>query len=226
MFKIANGHSTRGQCSEVRVRRGFFQRLHPLGVNRGPSVTGLLAAGDDALPAKDGYRRWAYCRNEQVLQRLCRHGYPLESFRARPRESCEARQSKGSMSSVETASRPIDGIPVFYTTSAPHSIRVEGLNGRAIDIRIKRPVAGHPTPEIAAFVVSLKSAFSDTVIDNAIRCGKVGEPTFCAKKNGHMVGTSSSTSQTVRKVVDEALRDRHFCMGCDGSCPGQNLSCR
>jgi hypothetical protein len=94
-----------------------------------------------------------------------------------------------------------------------------------MDMRVKRPVAGHPMPEMAAFVAGLKSAFGDAVIDDAIRRGKAGEPTFYAKENGHTIGTRSSTSQTVWKV-DEVLRDRHFCTGCDGSCVGQYLSCR
>ena len=94
-----------------------------------------------------------------------------------------------------------------------------------MDMRVKRPVAVHPMPEIAAFVAALKSAFGDAIIDDAIRRAKAGEQTFYAKENGHLVGTPSSTSQTVWKV-NEVLRDRHFCMGCDGSCVGQNLSCR
>jgi hypothetical protein len=71
----------------------------------------------------------------------------------------------------------------------------------------------------------LKSAFGDTVINDTIRRGKASEPTFYARENGYIVGTVSSTSQTVW-IVDEALRDRLFCAGCGGFCVGQSISCR
>jgi hypothetical protein len=94
-----------------------------------------------------------------------------------------------------------------------------------MDARARRPVTGHPMPEIAAFVVALKSAFGDSIIDDAIRRGKAGEPTFHARENGGSVGTPSSGSVTTWKV-DGALRDRRYCAGCDGSCVGQNIRCK
>ena len=53
--------------------------------------------------------------------------------------------------------------------------------------------AGHPMPEIAAFVADLKAAFGEQEIDEAIRRGKAGEPTFYARENGRSVGTAQSS---------------------------------
>ncbi|MEM5436065.1 hypothetical protein [Paraburkholderia diazotrophica] len=61
-----------------------------------------------------------------------------------------------------------------------------------MDIRVNKPV-DHPMPEIAAFVAALKSAFGEREIDDAIRRGKAGEPTFYACENGRSVGTASSS---------------------------------
>ncbi|MBN3755518.1 hypothetical protein G3N95_21420 [Paraburkholderia sp. Tr-20389] len=58
-----------------------------------------------------------------------------------------------------------------------------------MDMRVHQP-AGHPMPEIAAFVATLKSAFGEREIDEAIRRGKAGEPTFYACENGRSVGTA------------------------------------
>ncbi|HWT37260.1 MAG TPA: hypothetical protein VN289_13315 [Paraburkholderia sp.] len=66
-----------------------------------------------------------------------------------------------------------------------------------MDMRVHQP-AGHPMPEIAAFVANLKSAFGEREIDEAIRRGKAGEPTFYACENGRSVGTAgSSVADTV-----------------------------
>ncbi|MFC0572723.1 hypothetical protein [Paraburkholderia solisilvae] len=81
-------------------------------------------------------------------------------------------------------------------------------------------------PEIAAFVASLKSAFGAAVIDDAIRRGKAGEPTFHARENGRSIGTASAAPYNAWRADSTTLRDRHFCAGCDGSCVGQSLSCR
>lgn len=62
-----------------------------------------------------------------------------------------------------------------------------------MDMRVNKPV-GHPMPEIAAFVAALKSAFGKREIDEAIRRGKAGEPTFYACENGRSVGTASSSA--------------------------------
>ncbi len=61
-----------------------------------------------------------------------------------------------------------------------------------MDMRVHQPV-GHPMPEIAAFVANLKSAFGEREIDEAIRRGKAGEPTFYACENGRSVGTAGAS---------------------------------
>ncbi|BCF99483.1 hypothetical protein PPGU19_040520 [Paraburkholderia sp. PGU19] len=58
-----------------------------------------------------------------------------------------------------------------------------------MEMRVHQP-AGHPMPEIAAFVADLKPAFGEWEIDEAIRRGKAGEPTFYACENGRSVGTA------------------------------------
>lgn len=88
------------------------------------------------------------------------------------------------------------------------------------------PSTSHPMPEIAAFVASLKAAFGAAVIDDAIRRGKDGEPTFHARENGRSVGTVEAPAYNAWHVDGKTLRDRYFCAGCDGSCVGQNVSCR
>jgi hypothetical protein len=92
-----------------------------------------------------------------------------------------------------------------------------------MDMRVRMPV-GHPMPEIAAFVAEMKSAFGEREIDEAIRRGKAGEPTFYASENGHEVGTSMAAA-TNNWPVDRAVRDRCDCDGCDGSCMGAAKSC-
>jgi hypothetical protein len=86
--------------------------------------------------------------------------------------------------------------------------------------------ASHPMPEIAAFVASLKAAFGAAVIDDAVRRGKDGEPTFHARENGRSVGTAGPAAYNAWHVDRDTLRDRYFCAGCDGSCVGQSVSCR
>ncbi|EEA03872.1 conserved hypothetical protein [Burkholderia sp. H160] len=93
-----------------------------------------------------------------------------------------------------------------------------------MDMRVRKP-AGHPMPEIAAFVAELKAAFGEQDIDEAIRRGKAGEPTFHAQENGRSVGTAPPVTENVWRV-DRAVRDRHYCEGCDGSCVGSAKSCR
>lgn len=88
------------------------------------------------------------------------------------------------------------------------------------------PSASHPMPEIATFVASLKAAFGAAVIDDAIRRGKEGEPTFHARENGRSVGTAGPAAYNAWHVDGDTLRDRYFCAGCDGSCVGQSVSCR
>lgn len=93
-----------------------------------------------------------------------------------------------------------------------------------MDMRV-RTAASHPMPEIAAFVAALKAAFGEPEIDEAIRRGKAGEASFYACENGYTVGTATP-AQTNVWPVDRAVRDRHYCAGCDGSCVGTTNSCR
>lgn len=44
-------------------------------------------------------------------------------------------------------------------------------------------------PEVAAFLDSLREAFGPEVIDQAVRQGMRGEPTFFAEENGIRIGT-------------------------------------
>ena len=90
-------------------------------------------------------------------------------------------------------------------------------------MRVCKP-AGHPMPEIAGFVADLKAAFGEREIDEAISRAKAGEATFYACENGHSVGTATSAAMNVWRV-DRAVRDRHYCDGCDGSCIGTTKSC-
>ncbi|MBB5498637.1 hypothetical protein [Paraburkholderia sp. MM5384-R2] len=93
-----------------------------------------------------------------------------------------------------------------------------------MDRRVRKPVS-HPMPEIAAFVAGMKAAFGEPEIDEAIRRGKAGEPTFYACENGRTVGTSTPAQANVWRV-DGAVRNRHYCGDCDGSCVGTAKSCR
>jgi hypothetical protein len=93
-----------------------------------------------------------------------------------------------------------------------------------MDMPVRIPV-GHLMPEIAAFVAEMKAAFGECDIEEAIRRGKAGEPTFYASENGHSVGTSTLAATNSWRV-DRAARDRHYCEGCNGSCIGTAKSCR
>ena len=93
-----------------------------------------------------------------------------------------------------------------------------------MDMRARKPVS-HPMPEIAAFVAQMKSAFGEPEIDEAIRRGKAGEPTFYAAENGHTVGTASRPAVSAWRVT-EAIRDRHYCAGCDGGCMHPAMACK
>lgn len=93
-----------------------------------------------------------------------------------------------------------------------------------MDMRVRKPVS-HPMPEIAAFVADMKAAFGEQEIDEAIRRGKAGEPTFYGCENGRTIGTVAP-AQTNVWLVDGSVRDRHYCAGCDGSCVGTAKSCK
>ena len=56
-------------------------------------------------------------------------------------------------------------------------------------MRVRKPV-NHPMPEIAAFAADMKTEFREHEIDDLIRRGPAGEPTFFACENGRSVGTA------------------------------------
>lgn len=55
-------------------------------------------------------------------------------------------------------------------------------------------------PHIAQWIDDLRTAFGEAIVNQAIRRGMKGEPTFWAEENGHTVGT--------RKVRDPAAELR------------------
>ncbi|NYH26046.1 hypothetical protein [Paraburkholderia bryophila] len=59
--------------------------------------------------------------------------------------------------------------------------------------------------EIAAFVADVKSAFGEHDVDETVRRGRAGEPTFFACENGRSVGTASSVGKDAWRV-DGAVR--------------------
>lgn len=85
-------------------------------------------------------------------------------------------------------------------------------------------VRKQPMPEIADFVAKLRDAFGDTAIVEAVARGKAGEPTFFAAENGRTVGTKPIDDFN-RWEVDDSVRDRHYCNGCDGSCVATTMRC-
>ncbi|TDN59312.1 hypothetical protein [Paraburkholderia sp. BL10I2N1] len=92
-----------------------------------------------------------------------------------------------------------------------------------MDMRPRKPTP-HPMPEVAAFIADLRDAFGDTTIDDIICRGKAGEPVFYVCENGTSVGTASASSTNAWQV-DESLRDRQLCPGCDGTCVGEAVPC-
>ncbi|CAE6726939.1 hypothetical protein R69927_01040 [Paraburkholderia domus] len=80
-------------------------------------------------------------------------------------------------------------------------------------------------PEMAAFIEKLRSVFGNESVDDALRRGKAGEPTFYACENGHAVGTASLANDNVWRVSAD-IRDRQYCTGCDGGCVGQGVGCK
>jgi hypothetical protein len=78
---------------------------------------------------------------------------------------------------------------------------------------------------MAAFVAKLRAAFGDEAIDDAVRRGKAGEPTFYACENGRAVGTASPANENVWRANAD-IRDRQYCPGCDGACVGQGVGCK
>jgi hypothetical protein len=92
----------------------------------------------------------------------------------------------------------------------------------AMDARVRKD--GHPMPEVAAFMAKLRAAFGDKLIDDAVRRGKEGVPVFFACENGRDVGTAIAKSENTW-LVDEAIRGRRYCDGCDGKCVGLGVRC-
>lgn len=93
-----------------------------------------------------------------------------------------------------------------------------------MDMRVRKPVR-HPMPEIAAFVADMKAAFGELEIDEAVRRGKAGEPTFYANENGRAVGTASPMTENPWRVTND-IRNRQYCPGCNGGCVGQAIGCK
>lgn len=81
----------------------------------------------------------------------------------------------------------------------------------------------HPMPEIADFVSQVREAFGDRAIDEGVRRGKAGEPSFYACENGRAVGTATPSGPAWK--VDDPLHDHRFCAGCSGDCVGQDVRC-
>ncbi|OAJ62773.1 hypothetical protein A6V36_20605 [Paraburkholderia ginsengiterrae] len=92
-----------------------------------------------------------------------------------------------------------------------------------MDARVRK--VGHPMPELAGFMAKLRAAFGDEAIDDAVRRGKAGEPTFYANENGRAVGTASPANDNVWRVAAD-IRNRQYCPGCDGGCVGQGVGCK
>lgn len=57
------------------------------------------------------------------------------------------------------------------------------------------------------------------------RRGKGGEPRFYAGENGDTVHPASPVTSNAWPVT-EAIRDRHYCVGCDGGCMNQAMACK
>ncbi len=51
-------------------------------------------------------------------------------------------------------------------------------------------------PNVAAFIDELRAAFGVEMVNEQIRKGLKGEPTFYAQENGHELGTSWSKGDT------------------------------
>lgn len=64
-------------------------------------------------------------------------------------------------------------------------------------IEIMRKNFREEMPITAAIVDELRAAFGDDGIDQSIKSGMSGVPTFYARENGHEVGTRSTPGGTV-----------------------------
>jgi len=79
-------------------------------------------------------------------------------------------------------------------------------------------------PHIAAWVDQLRGAFGDETIDQAIREGMAGQPTFFAAEAGLQIGTRPPENSNTWRL--EGLDDRHFCDTWSGDCVGTGRRCK
>ena len=64
-------------------------------------------------------------------------------------------------------------------------------------------------PLVAAWIDEMRAAFGADIIDEAIRRGMRGEPTFWARENGHELGTRAPEPRnalSVNQLVLEGIR--------------------
>ena len=78
-------------------------------------------------------------------------------------------------------------------------------------------------PEIAGWIDRMREMFGAEVINEAIRAGLAGEPTFHAIERGVEIGTPLPASGPAWR--GEGLPGRHFCPGCSGRCVGTQTRC-
>lgn len=78
-------------------------------------------------------------------------------------------------------------------------------------------------PEIAAWIDRMRDAFGAEVINEAIRAGLAGEPSFHALERGVEIGTPLPASGQAWSA--EGVTGRYFCPGCSGRCVGTPTRC-
>lgn len=78
-------------------------------------------------------------------------------------------------------------------------------------------------PEITAWVASLRAAFGDEVMDDAIRRSRRGEGVFYARENGIEFGTRLPESENV--LHSEGISNRFLCSQCGGRCVVTKTRC-
>lgn len=79
-------------------------------------------------------------------------------------------------------------------------------------------------PEIAAWIDQLRDTFGAEPVNEAMRAGLSGEPSFHAIERGNEIGTPSAAGGSTWR--GDGLADRHFCPGCNGECVGTRIRCR
>ena len=60
-------------------------------------------------------------------------------------------------------------------------------------------------PETAAFIDAMRAAFGEACVNESIRNGMKGFPTFHACENGHEVGTKAASLGRELKIADMVL---------------------